>query len=288
MLHKKIDAFKTKIRKLDKTTLKFLFIVLFLLIICISSLLAPYIAPNDPYTVDLSNVLKAPSKEFPFGTDSLGRCVFSRVLYGGSNTIFSALIVVSITFIVGSFIGIISGYIGGKFDTTVMRIVDVFLAFPGLVIAIAVAGILGGGIINAMIAIGAISWTKYTRIARSKVFELKEETFIQATRLSGKGEIYIIFKHIIPNILPYLIVTTSLDVGTVIIEISSLAFLGLSSPLPSPEWGAMISEGKSMIQFAPWIMIAPGVAILIVVVLFNLLGDIVRDLLDKKQTIKVI
>lgn len=288
MLYKRKDAFKTKIRKLDKKTLKFLFIVLFLLIICVSSLLAPYISPNDPYTVDLSNVLKAPSKEFPFGTDSLGRCVFSRVLYGGSNTIFSALIVVSITFIVGSFIGIISGYIGGKFDTIVMRIVDVFLAFPGLVIAIAVAGILGGGIINAMIAIGAIGWTKYTRIARSKVFELKEETFIQATRLSGKGEIYIIFKHILPNILPYLIVTASLDIGTVIIEISSLAFLGLSSPLPSPEWGAMISEGKSMIQFAPWIMIAPGVAILIVVVLFNLLGDIVRDLLDKKQTIKVI
>ena len=288
MLYKRIDAFKTKIRELDKKTLKFLFIVLFLLIICVTSLLAPYISPNDPYTVDLSNVLKAPSKEFPFGTDSLGRCVFSRVLYGGSNTIFSALIVVSITFIVGSFIGVISGYIGGKFDTIVMRIVDVFLAFPGLVIAIAVAGILGGGIINAMIAIGAISWTKYTRIARSKVFELKEETFIQATRLSGKGEIYIIFKHILPNILPYLIVTTSLDVGTVIIEISSLAFLGLSSPLPSPEWGAMISEGKSMIQFAPWIMIAPGAAILIVVVLFNLLGDIVRDLLDKKQTIKVI
>lgn len=288
MLYKRIDAFKTKIRELDKKTLKLLFIVLFLLIICVSSLLAPYISPNDPYTVDLSNVLKAPSKEFPFGTDSLGRCVFSRVLYGGSNTIFSALIVVSITFIVGSFIGVISGYIGGKFDTIVMRIVDVFLAFPGLVIAIAVAGILGGGIINAMIAIGAISWTKYTRIARSKVFELKEETFIQATRLSGKGEIYIIFKHILPNILPYLIVTASLDIGTVIIEISSLAFLGLSSPLPSPEWGAMISEGKSMIQFAPWIMIAPGAAILIVVVLFNLLGDIVRDLLDKKQTIKVI
>lgn len=288
MLYKRIDAFKTKIRELDKKTLKLLFIVLFLLIICVSSLLAPYISPNDPYTVDLSNVLKAPSKEFPFGTDSLGRCVFSRVLYGGSNTIFSALIVVSITFIVGSFIGVISGYIGGKFDTIVMRIVDVFLAFPGLVIAIAVAGILGGGIINAMIAIGAISWTKYTRIARSRVFELKEETFIQATRLSGKGEIYIIFKHILPNILPYLIVTASLDIGTVIIEISSLAFLGLSSPLPSPEWGAMISEGKSMIQFAPWIMIAPGAAILIVVVLFNLLGDIVRDLLDKKQTIKVI
>ena len=228
------------------------------------------------------NTLKAPSREFPFGTDSLGRDVYSRILYGASKTIFSALIVVSTTFVFGTFVGMVSGYFGGKFDRVVMRIVDVFLAFPGLVLAIAVAGILGGGIINAMIAIGAIGWTKYARISRSKVLELKEETFIQASKISGHGPVYIMFKHIIPNIVGYLIVTASLDIGTVIMEMSSLAFLGLSSPLPTPEWGAMISEGKSVIQFAPWTMIAPGIAIFIVVVLFNLLGDVVKDLLDCK------
>ena len=137
--------------------------------------------------------------------------------------------------------------------------------------------------INAMIAISLISWTKYARIARSKVLEIKEETFIQASKISGHNALHIMIKHILPNILAYLIVTASLDIGTVIMEMSSLSFLGLSSPLPTPEWGAMISEGKSVIQFAPWTLLAPGLAILIVVVLFNLLGDIIRDLLDLKE-----
>ena len=271
------------IKTIDKNKLKFNIIIFILISIFLISLLAPYIAPNDPYAVDLTKTLQSPSKEFLFGTDSLGRCVFSRVLYGANRTIFSAIIVVLITFLFGTTVGIISGYIGGKIDRLIMRIVDVFLAFPGLVLAIAVAGLLGGSMINAMIAISLISWTKYARIARSKVLEIKEETFIQASKISGHNAIHIMIKHILPNILAYLIVTASLDIGTVIMEMSSLSFLGLSSPLPTPEWGAMISEGKSVIQFAPWTLLAPGLAILIVVVLFNLLGDIIRDLLDLKE-----
>ena len=271
------------IKTIDKNKLKFNIIIFILISIFLISLLAPYIAPNDPYAVDLTKTLQSPSKEFLFGTDSLGRCVFSRVLYGANRTIFSAIIVVLITFLFGTTVGIISGYIGGKIDRLIMRIVDVFLAFPGLVLAIAVAGLLGGSMINAMIAISLISWTKYARIARSKVLEIKEETFIQASKISGHNALHIMIKHILPNILAYLIVTASLDIGTVIMEMSSLSFLGLSSPLPTPEWGAMISEGKSVIQFAPWTLLAPGLAILIVVVLFNLLGDIIRDLLDLKE-----
>ncbi|MGG7142947.1 nickel transporter permease [Clostridium nigeriense] len=270
------------IKNIDKNKIKLYIILVILVIICAISLFASQIAPNDPYAIDLLNTLQSPSREFPLGTDSLGRCILSRIIYGGSRTIFSALIVVIITFLFGTIVGVISGYIGGKVDRFIMRIVDVFLAFPGLVLAIAVAGILGGGMLNAMIAIGAIGWTKYARITRSKVLELKEETFIKASRISGHGSIYIMFKHIIPNILSYLIVTASLDIGTVVMEMSSLSFLGLSSPLPTPEWGAMISEGKSFIQFAPWTMLAPGMAILIVVILFNLLGDVTRDLLDSK------
>lgn len=267
----------------NKNELKFKMIIIILITIFLISLLAPYIAPNDPYTVDLSKTLMKPSKEFLFGTDSLGRCVFSRVLYGANRTIFSAIVVVLITFVFGTSVGIISGYMGGKIDLIIMRTVDVFLAFPGLVLAIAVAGLLGGSMINAMIAISLISWTKYARIARSKVLEIKEETFIQASRISGHNSLHIMRKHILPNILAYLIVTASLDIGTVIMEMSSLSFLGLSSPLPMPEWGAMISEGKGVIQFAPWTVIAPGIAILIVVVLFNLLGDVIRDLLDLRE-----
>ena len=283
VINRRITGKKMSIKTIDKNKLKFNIIIFILISIFLISLLAPYIAPNDPYAVDLTKTLQSPSKEFLFGTDSLGRCVFSRVLYGENRTIFSAIIVVLITFLFGTTVGIISGYIGGKIDRLIMRIVDVFLAFPGLVLAIAVAGLLGGSMINAMIAISLISWTKYARIARSKVLEIKEETFIQASKISGHNALHIMIKHILPNILAYLIVTASLDIGTVIMEMSSLSFLGLSSPLPTPEWGAMISEGKSVIQFAPWTLLAPGLAILIVVVLFNLLGDIIRDLLDLKE-----
>ena len=275
VINRRITGKKMSIKTIDKNKLKFNILIFILISIFLISLLAPYIAPNDPYAVDLTKTLQSPSKEFLFGTDSLGRCVFSRVLYGANRTIFSAIIVVLITFLFGTTVGIISGYIGGKIDRLIMRIVDVFLAFPGLVLAIAVAGLLGGSMINAMIAISLISWTKYARIARSKVLEIKEETFIQASKISGHNALHIMIKHILPNILAYLIVTASLDIGTVIMEMSSLSFLGLSSPLPTPEWGAMISEGKSVIQFAPWTLLAPGLAILIVVVLFTLLGDII-------------
>ena len=285
VINRRITGKKMSIKTIDKNKLKFNIIIFILISIFLISLLAPYIAPNDPYAVDLTKTLQSPSKEFLFGTDSLGRCVFSRVLYGANRTIFSAIIVVLITFLFGTTVGIISGYIGGKIDRLIMRIVDVFLAFPGLVLAIAVAGLLGGSM-NAMIAISLISWTKYARIARSKVLEIKEETFIQASKISGHNALHIMIKHILPNILAYLIVTASLDIGTVIMEMSSLSFLGLSSPLPTPEWGAMISEGKSVIQFAPWTLLAPGLAILIVVVLFNLLGDIIRDLLDLKEKVR--
>ena len=288
MLEKVVTKYKGKHSRFSKDKVYFVIIVSILAAISIMSLVAPYIAWNDPYHIDLTNILQSPSKTFPFGTDALGRCVFSRVLYGGKSTIFSALIIVTVTFTIGSLIGIVSGYVGGMFDQMLMRVTDIFLAFPGMVLAIAVAGVLGGGLMNAMLAISAIGWTKYTRIARSYVLEIKEETFIQAARLSGKGDLYIIGKHIIPNLLGYMVVTASLDIGTTMIEMSSLAFLGLSSPLPTPEWGSMISEGKSMIQFAPWTILAPGLALVIVVILFNLLGDAVRDLLDKKQKRKVV
>lgn len=279
-----MNLHKNKIFKdIQRDKIKLYSIISALLIILCIAIFAPLIAPNDPYAVDLNNVLRSPDKIYPLGTDSLGRCILSRILYGGMRTIFSALTVVIITAVFGTFIGVFSGYLGNKIDKVIMRIVDVFLAFPGLVLAIAVAGVLGGGIINAMISIGLISWTKYARIARGRVIEMKEETFIQAARLTGNSDMYIIVKHIMPNIIPYIVVTASLDIGTVIMEIASLSFLGLSSPLPFPEWGAMISEGKSFIRFAPWTMLSPGIAILIVVILFNLLGDTVRDILDSKD-----
>ncbi|MBZ0311398.1 ABC transporter permease [Clostridium butyricum] len=272
----------TKDKKIS-VDLKFKIILIFLVLIIIVGIMSPIVAPNNPYKTDFFNTLKSPSIEFWFGTDALGRCIFSRVLYGISNSIISALTVVLITFSVGTIIGVISGFYGGILDEVIMGIVDVFLSFPGIIIAVAVAGILGGGIKNAMIAIGLISWPKYSRLARCEVMAINSETFILAAKLSGNGNLKIILKHIIPNIIGALVITASADVGIMIMELAGLSFLGLSSPLPIPEWGSMMNEGKSMLQSAPWITLFPGTAILIVVILFNLLGDTICELLENGQ-----
>lgn len=272
----------TKDKKIS-VDLKFKIILIILVLIIIVGIMSPIVAPNDPYKTDFFNTLKSPSIEFWFGTDALGRCIFSRVLYGISNSIISALTVVLITFSGGTIIGVISGFYGGIVDEIIMGIVDVFLSFPGIIIAVAVAGILGGGIKNAMIAIGLISWPKYSRLARCEVMAINSETFILAAKLSGNGNLKIILKHIIPNIIGALVITASADVGIMIMELAGLSFLGLSSPLPIPEWGSMMNEGKSMLQSAPWITLFPGTAILIVVILFNLLGDTICELLENGQ-----
>lgn len=272
----------TKDKKIS-VDLKFKIILIILVLIIIVGIMSPIVAPNDPYKTDFFNTLKSPSIEFWFGTDALGRCIFSRVLYGISNSIISALTVVLITFSVGTIIGVISGFYGGILDEVIMGIVDVFLSFPGIVIAVAVAGILGGGLKNAMIAIGLISWPKYSRLARCEVMSINNETFILAAKLSGNGNMKIILKHIIPNVIGALVITASADVGVMIMELAGLSFLGLSSPLPIPEWGSMMNEGKSMLQSAPWITLFPGTAILIVVILFNLLGDTICELLENGQ-----
>lgn len=272
----------TKDKKIS-VDLKFKIILIILVLIIIVGIMSPIVAPNDPYKTDFFNTLKSPSIEFWFGTDALGRCIFSRVLYGISNSIISALTVVLITFSGGTIIGVISGFYGGILDEVIMGIVDVFLSFPGIIIAVAVAGILGGGIKNAMIAIGLISWPKYSRLARCEVMAINSETFILAAKLSGNGNLKIILKHIIPNIIGALVITASADVGIMIMELAGLSFLGLSSPLPIPEWGSMMNEGKSMLQSAPWITLFPGTAILIVVILFNLLGDTICELLENGQ-----
>lgn len=259
-----------------------IFIVL-AVILCILSIVAPYIVPNDPYEVDLLKALQPPSEEFPFGTDQLGRCLFSRVLCGGSSTIFSSLLLVTIIFIVGTTIGVVCGYYGGIVDTIAMRIVDILLAFPGMVLAIAVAGVLGAGLKNAIIALSCISWTKYARLSRSQVLSIRENTFIEAAKMGGNSSFQIVLHHILPNVAGTLVVTATLDIGVMIMELAGLSFLGLGALPPAPEWGSMMNQGRSMLQHAPWLTLFPGGAILITVMIFNLLGDSVRDMLDPKQ-----
>ena len=223
---------------------------------------------------------KAPCAEYPFGTDRYGRCICSRVLMGARTSIFSAVTLVAVTFLVGSMLGMLAGYYGGAVDSVIMRLADVLLAFPQMVLAIAVAGILGGGMFNAMLAMGIAGWTGYARLARAKVLSLKEEAYVSAARLSGCSDGSIMFKTLLPNMLGPLAVNASTQIGSMMIGIAGLSFLGIGVQEPQAEWGSMISASRAYIQLAPWAVLAPAAATILTVMIFNYLGDCVRDVLD--------
>ena len=244
---------------------------------------APYLTPYDPYEQDLSKALLPPGNGHLLGTDRYGRDMLSRVIMGSQTTIFSALLLVVIITIAGGAVGIFCGWHGGKLDAFLMRVSDIFLAFPGMVFAIAVASVLSGGVINAVVALACISWPKYARITRSQVMMIKHLPYISAAKLSGSGTWKIVWKHIVPNIAGPVIVTAVLDIGTMIMEIAGLSFLGLGAAPPTAEWGSMMSNGRSMLQTSPWVILSPGCAIFLTVIVFNLAGDTVRDVLDPKQ-----
>ena len=222
---------RQKIKK-DYTKQKCIILCILVGLVLLTAIFAEYIVPYDPYAQDLSNALQPPGGKHLLGTDRYGRDMLSRVIMGGQTTIFSSLLLVLIIMVVGTMIGIICGYHGGKVDTVLMRISDVFLAFPGMVFAIAVAGVTGGGVINAVVALACISWPKFARIARSQVMTLKQSSFIAAARLSGSGTWKIIFKHMLPNIAGPILITGVLDIGTMMMEIAGLSFLGLGAVPP--------------------------------------------------------
>lgn len=248
--------------------------------LCVFCLLAPEFMPNDPNHAELLSAKQAPSAQYPWGTDWLGRCVLSRVLDGAATSVFSSLAIVGLTLAVGCLIGIVCGYFGGAVDTFFMRVVDVFLAFPGMVLALAVAGMLGKGLGNAVIALVATGWPQYARLSRSYVLSLRQENFVHAARLNGQSTVSILFRHILPNALRPVIVTASLSIGSTILALAGLSFLGLGAQPPAAEWGSMLSDGRGLMQRSPWIVLYPGLAIFLTSILFNLLGDSVRDVLD--------
>ena len=280
------DLFIIKHKKLkkDRTTLKLGFFLILVAGLLFVACFGQYIVPYDPYAQDLSNALQPPSGSHLLGTDRYGRDLFSRIIIGAQTTIFSALALVAGITIVGTVIGVICGYVGGWIDSLIMRISDIFLAFPEMVFAIAIAGVLNGGIWSAAIAVGLIAWPRYARVARSQVLAMKNHQYMNAAKLMGTRWYKVILKHIMPNILGPIVVTAALDVGAMIMNLAGLSYLGLGVVPPTPEWGSMMSEGRSMLQTSPWIVLAPGLAIFITVIIFNLLGDTVRDILDPKQT----
>lgn len=248
------------------------------------TIFAKYICPYDPYAQDLTQAMQPPSKAHLMGTDTYGRDMLSRVLIGAQTSISSTFALVAIITVFGTVVGIFCGYYGGIVDSVMMRISDVCLAFPGLVFAMAVAAILDGGVGNAVIALALISWPKYSRIARGQTLSIKNLPYMQASQLAGDSVLQMIFRHVLPNIAGPILVTSMLDIGTMMMEIAGLSFLGLGAQPPVAEWGSMMSSGRSMLQTYPWIVLSPGLAIFVSVVIFNLLGDTIRDYMDPKNT----
>ena len=252
-------------------------------LILIASLFSAQLAPYDPYATDPQLILKAPSAEHLLGTDNYGRDILSRILAGGKTSIFAALFIILVAGSLGSLIGLLAGYYRGRMDAMLMRVTDIFQAFPDIVLAIAVAGVLGGGLVNAVLALILTIWTQYARIARSAAVAAKEETYIQAARLSGCSDVRILFGHILPNIAGPLVVTAVLHVSSMMMGLAGLSYLGIGVQIPAAEWGAMISEGQKYLQQAPWAALAPSAVMVAVMMVFNMFGDQLRDLLDPKM-----
>lgn len=252
-------------------------IVVTLLIIAAT---APLIAPYNPLAQNLDQRLLPPSAAHFFGTDALGRDIFSRILHGTRITLAIVLLVVISVGPVGLLIGTVSGYFGGIIDTILMRVTDVFLAFPRLVLALAFVAVLGPGIENAVIAIACTAWPPYARVARAETMVIRNADYIAAVRLQGASQARIILKHVIPMCIPSVIVRTTLDMAGIILTAAGLGFLGLGAQPPLPEWGAMIASGREFIFDQWWVAAFPGIAICLVALGFNLLGDGLRDVLD--------
>jgi len=253
------------------------------LLLFLIALLAPFISPHDPIAVNADNAYLPPlSPSHLLGTDELGRDLFSRVLWGARVSLPVAFVAVAVGLVAGGVIGLMSGYFGGVFDLLLMRLIDALLAFPALILAIAIVAALGPDLRNAMIAIGIVAIPVYARLVRALVLQLKQMEFIAATRSLGATPMRIILRHLIPNLLNPVIVQVSLSAGFAILAEATLSFLGLGAQVPTPDWGQMINTGATFLANDPWLAIVPGTAISVTVFSFNLLGDSLRDALDPR------
>ncbi len=263
----------------NKWTYAGLIIILFFIV---TALTAPWIAPEDPYEINLVLQLAPPDADHIMGRDNNGSDILSRLLYGARISLVVGLSVVTISGIIGILLGLVSGYYGGWVDLILMRIVDILLAFPGLLLAIALVAVLGPSLTNVVIALIALGWVPFARLVRGQVISVKERNYILAARTSGQSDLRVMIIHILPNIISVVIVQATFNLAGVIISESSLSFLGLGAPPGTPSWGAMLSEGKQVILDAPHVSIFPGLAIMLVVLAFNFVGDGLRDKLDPK------
>lgn len=257
--------------------------VVILLTIVIGALLAPWLAPYPFDAQDLDHIRVAPDRQFLLGTDSLGRDLFSRLLHGARIALWIGLLVVVIEVAIGVPLGMVSGYFRGRLDIAMMTLADMVWAFPPMVLALGVVAALGPSLINAVVAIALVSWVPFTRVTRAKVLSLRRQEFVQASEAIGSSHAYILWHHILPNILATNLVLVTLTLPSALLTAAALSFLGFGVQPPMPEWGSMLNEGRPYLQDAPWIATFPGMAILLTVIGCNLLGDGVRDVFDPNQ-----
>lgn len=248
------------------------------------AVIAPSIVPYDPYDVQTSQKLLPVSPEHWLGTDELGRDEFSRILMGLRPTLFSALAVVAASMAIGTILGVVAGYFGGIVDRAVMWLVTTFNAFPSFLLAIVVAGLFGAGLENAVIALVIVYWTTFARLGRGLVAQIKQENFVRAALLSGCNNATLLIRHVAPNAMPQLLVTATSEVGSVILSMSGLSFLGLASQRPTAEWGIMLSSAQEVLRSTPQLALYASIAIVAVVLIFNSFGDALRDRLDRRQS----
>jgi ABC-type dipeptide/oligopeptide/nickel transport system permease subunit len=252
------------------------------LVFVLCGVLAPLIAPYDPYKNDLMNVLMPPSAEHWFGTDELGRDLFSRVIYGARISLMEGVFSVGLAMVIGVPIGIASGYVGGRIDAVIMRLIDVLLAFPGVLLAIVIISVLGPGLTNAIIAVAVYTVPIFARLARGSTLVVKDEPYVEAARAAGLSDLRILSRHVFPNISATLFVMMTLRVAISILTAASLSFLGLGAQAPLPEWGAMLSNSRNAMLIAPHVALFPGAAIILLVFGLNLFQDGLRQVLDPK------
>ena len=267
-----------RIMRQRKTQIGLVIAILFILV----AIFAPLIAPNNPTLVDVTVKLQNPSLKYPFGTDQLGRCVFSRIVCGSRYSLFYSFTVLAITLIVGLPIGMIAGYVGGKWDTAIMRVIDIFLAMPSFIIVLAIAGSFGTSGRNLILAMSMSYWANYARVSRALTLKIKGESYFQALKAGGLSNVRIIFKHVLRNIMPSIIALATVEIASIILSIAGYSFIGLGVKPPTPEWGIMLSESKPFIQTFPQLMMYPGLTIMLIVFGVNMLGEGVQDGLSEK------
>lgn len=261
-----------------------IFFSLLILIMVVPIILAPIIAPNDIYAQDITNKFAAPCAQYPFGTDQLGRCIFSRILYGGRATLGYSFLTVLLSSVIGLAIGITSGYVGGRLDGAIMRVCDIMYAFPSMVLTLVFVAIAGRGMNKIVIAMLITQWVSTARISRTITMNEKNHNYISAAKISGSSSLKIMFRHILPSVFTPMIALFTINFGHTILSVSGLSFLGLGVQPPDPEWGAMIDLGREFIYSHPMIMLWPGILILLIVIALNIVGDNLQDSLQELKS----